>query len=45
VMNPVIDSGAGATCKVGACASVWRCLIKPDDAKGLQLLYGRDPAA
>jgi hypothetical protein len=44
VMNPVIDSGVGATCKLGACPSVWRCLIQSDDARGLQLLYGRDPS-
>jgi hypothetical protein len=44
VMNPVIDSGSGASCKLGACPSVWRCLIQPDDARGLQLLYGRAPA-
>jgi Matrixin len=44
LMNPVLDSGSAATCKLGACASVWRCLIQPDDARGLQLLYGRDPA-
>ena len=44
LMNPVIDSGAGATCKLGMCPSVWRCLIQPDDARGLQLLYGREPA-
>ena len=41
LMNPIIDSGAGADCKVGNCATVWRCLIQPDDARGLRLLYGR----
>ncbi len=45
VMNPVIVSGAGATCKLGACPVVWRCLIQPDDARGLQLLYGREPGS
>jgi predicted Zn-dependent protease len=45
LMNPVIDSGSAATCKLGACPSVWRCLIQPDDARGLQLLYGREPAS
>ncbi len=45
VMNPVIDSGSGASCKLGACPSVWRCLIQPDDARGLQLLYGRGSCA
>jgi Matrixin len=44
VMNPVLDSGSGTGCKMGACPSVWRCLIQPDDARGLMLLYGRDPA-
>jgi hypothetical protein len=44
LMNPVIGSGTAATCKIGMCPSVWRCLIQPDDARGLQLLYGRAPA-
>jgi hypothetical protein len=43
-MAPVVDTGPGSRCGIGACRVLWRCLVEPDDAVGAIALYGRSPA-
>jgi hypothetical protein len=44
VMAPVLDVGSGSHCRIGACATIWRCLVQRDDAAGVLALYGRRTA-
>jgi hypothetical protein len=41
VMAPVLGVGSGSRCRIGACTTVWRCLVQRDDAAGALGLYGR----
>jgi hypothetical protein len=43
LMAPVVNVGAASRCGLAACRVLWSCLVQPDDAKGLRLLYGRRP--
>lgn len=40
VMAPVVKVGSGSRCGIGACKVTWRCLVRPDDARGLRAMYG-----
>jgi hypothetical protein len=40
-MAAVVEVGAASRCELAACTAVWRCLVQPDDAAGLVVLYGR----
>ena len=45
VMAPVVKVARASECGIAACKVIWRCLVRPDDARGLQALYGRRRAA
>jgi Matrixin len=40
LMAPVVKTGSGSRCGIGACKVIRRCLLRPDDVRGLRALYG-----
>jgi len=45
VMASVVHVGPSSRCGLGACTVTWRCLVQPDDARGLRKIYGRRTSA
>ena len=45
LMAPVVNGGASSACRIADCQVIRRCLVQPDDARGLRVRYGRRPPA
>jgi predicted Zn-dependent protease len=43
LMAPIVNGGSSAGCRVGYCEVIWRCLVQPDDVRGLKSRYGLRP--